>query len=78
MEVRMQQPTEIDSTRTIRIFNTPAKQDQETIRFWRTQTFADRMQAIDEMAQYFASQHGIDTDAQGPKRVTRRFQRTWG
>lgn len=64
--------------RTIRIFESFEEQEQETRRYWMAQSFTSKMQAVAEMAEVYARQHGIDIDAQGPKRVTRSVQRAWG
>jgi len=74
----MQEWVAADPSRTIRIFESFEEQDRETIRYWKAQPFGAKMRAIAEMAEAFSRQHGIDTDAQGPRRVTRRIQRARG
>ena len=66
-----------DPSRTIRFFDSFAEQEAATVRYWKSQAVASKMRAITEMAESYARQHGIDTDAQGPKRTTRRIQCAW-
>jgi hypothetical protein len=76
-EDHMRETIAADPSRTIRIFNSHEEQELETQRYWQTQTFAAKMQAVAEMAEFYARLHGIDLDAQGPKRVTRSIQHAW-
>ena len=66
-----------DPSRTIRIFSSFQEQEEETVRFWKGQNFAQRMEAVKEMAEFYARQRRVDIDAQGPKRITRRVPCAW-
>ena len=66
-----------DPSRTIRIFSSFQEQEAETVRYWSSQSFAQKMQAVEEMAEFYARQHGIDLNAQGPKRITRTVPCAW-
>ena len=57
---------------------THQEQADEDARFWRDQPVASKMRAIAEMAEWYARMHGIDLDAQGPKRTARVVQRPQG
>jgi hypothetical protein len=59
----------------VKRFSSFAEQEAEDILFYRDRSVPDKMQDIADMALAYAKNHGIDTDAQGPKRFTQRLQR---
>ena len=59
------------ASRTIRIFSSHAEQELETMRYWKTQNFSAKMRAVQELNEFWAQMHGVDVDAEGPKRTTR-------
>jgi hypothetical protein len=71
----MQETVEVHPSRVIRRFSSHAEQEIEDLRYWRGQPVAEKVKAVEELAQYFAALHKIDLHAQGPKRVVVRFQR---
>ena len=71
----MEKALDVHPSRVIRRFSSHAEQEIEDLRYWRGQPLAEKVKAVEELAQYFAALHKIDLDAQGPKRFVVRFQR---
>ncbi len=65
-----------DPSRTIRPFASHAQQEEGDLRYWRDQPLAEKVKAVAELAEYFAATHKIDINAQGPKRVVSRAERS--
>ena len=63
-------------SRTIRIFSSHREQEEQDLRYWRDQTLEFKLRNVAELAEYFAYTHKIDLDAQGPKRIAVRVQRS--
>ncbi len=61
----------VHPSRQIRFVRSFEDQEQETIRYWKTQNFSAKMLAVQELNEYWARMHGVDVDAEGPKRTTR-------
>ena len=64
-----------DPSRTIRRFSSHQEQDEETMRYWRGRSVAEKMSAVTELAEYAYKMRGIDVHAQGPKGPVVRVQR---
>jgi hypothetical protein len=71
----MEETLETRPSRVIRRFSSHAEQEIEDLRYWRSRPVTEKVKAVEELAQYFASLHKIDLHAQGPKRFVVRFQR---
>ena len=74
----MEESLDTRPSRQIRRFSSHAEQEEQDLRYWRDQTVAMKLRAVAELAEYYASVHRIDLDAQGPKRVIRSVQRARG
>ena len=72
----MQEWIAADPTRTIRRFSSHAEQEECDLRYWRDQPVAEKVKTVGELAEYFAAMHKIDLNAQGPKRVVVRVERS--
>jgi hypothetical protein len=72
----MQEYVATDPSRTIRRFSSHEEQEHEDLLFWSRQPVSVKVQAVAELAEYFARTHKIDIDAQGPKRIALRVQRS--
>ena len=72
----MQEWVAADPSRTIRRFESHEEQAEADLRYWRDQPVAEKVKAVAELAEYFAATHKIDLDAQGPKRVVSRVERS--
>ena len=71
----MEQALETRPSRQIRRFSSHEEQEKADLLYWRDQPVAEKVKAVAELAEYFASIHKIDLNAQGPKRVVIRIQR---
>jgi hypothetical protein len=60
----------------IQRFSSHAEAEAADIRFYRERSVPDKMQDVSDLALMYAEMHGIDLNAQGPKRFTQRLQRT--
>lgn len=74
----MQEWVAADPSRAIRRFQNHQEQEEEDLRYWRDQTVAEKVKTVAELAEYFTATHKIDLDAQGPKRVVSRAERSRG
>lgn len=74
----MEESPDMRPSRQIRRFSSHEEQEEQDLRYWRDQPVADKLRAVAELAEYYASMHRIDLDAQGPKRIVRSVQRTRG
>jgi|GEM_PF-3221637 hypothetical protein len=72
----MQEFVATDPSRTIRLFSSFEEQEQEDLLYWSRQPVSAKVQAVAELAEYFARTHKVDIDAQGPKRIALRVQRS--
>jgi hypothetical protein len=72
----MQEFVATDPSRTVRLFSSFEEQEEEDLLFWSRQPVSVKVQAVAELAEYFARTHKIDIDAQGPKRIALRIQRS--
>ena len=71
----MEESLDMRPSRQIRRFSSHAEQEEQDLRYWRDQPVAEKLKAVAELAEYYASMHRIDLHAQGPKRVIRNVQR---
>jgi len=72
----MQESVTVDPSRVLRRFSTYEEQEEEDLRFWSQQTVPYKVQTVADLAEYYARMHKIDLDAQGPKRIAVRVQRS--
>jgi hypothetical protein len=72
----MQEVVAADPSRTIRRFSSHQGQEDADLLYWSRQPVSAKVQAVAELAEYFARVHKIDIDAQGPKRIALRVQRS--
>lgn len=56
-------------------FITHEQQAEQDAHYWRGRSVQEKMQVITELAEWYARIHGIDLDAQGPKRIARVIER---
>lgn len=74
----MQEWTAADPSRTLRRFSSFEEQEEADLRYWKAQSLRMKLTTVAELAEYYASLHRIDLNAQGPKRVVVRVQRARG
>ena len=74
----MQEWVAADPSRTVRRFKYFQEQEEADLRYWRDQPVTAKVKVVAELAEYFAALHKIDLNAQGPKRVVVRVQRSRG
>lgn len=67
-----------DPSRTIRRFASHEEQREAELRYWSERSLIEKLETVAELAEYYASIHKIDLNAQGPKRVVSRVERTRG
>ena len=72
----MQEWVAADPSRTIRRFESHQEQEEADLRYWRDQPLDEKLKTVAELAEYYASIHRIDLNAQGPKRVVSRVERS--
>jgi hypothetical protein len=72
----MQEKNSVHPSRQTRFFGSFEEAEANDILFYRERSVPDKMQDIADMALAYARNHGVDLDAQGPKRFTQRIQRT--
>jgi len=73
--VTMEKGDEINPGKQIRRFTSHAKQEAETMRYWRDRPASEKMTVVTELAEYAYRMRGIDVHAQGPKGPVVRVQR---
>lgn len=72
----MQETVTVHPSRMIRRFSSHEEQEREDLRYWSRQTVQFKIETVAELAEYFARTRKIDLNAQGPKRVAVRIQRS--